>query len=179
MTHYIEVRSGKAFHPLAPVVADIDPEDIAHALSHQCRFSGHTIVHYSVAEHCVRVAGLLREWGEDTSVQLWGLLHDATEAYLVDVPLPLKRHPDFIPYLEAEARLMRAVCLRFGLPQDQPVPVLRADQVLLATEARDLMPYRPEHWAGLPQRPLPGAIVPWPAHAASVHWLTLFRELSK
>ena len=82
--------SGKVFDPVNPIAADIRIEDIAHALAHQCRFSGHTIEHYSVAEHSVRVSGLLEDRGYPYRVQMWGLLHDASEAYLIDLPAPVK-----------------------------------------------------------------------------------------
>jgi 5'-deoxynucleotidase YfbR-like HD superfamily hydrolase len=62
---------------------------------------------------------------------LWGLLHDASEAYLVDLPRPLKLLPEFAVYREAECRLQRAVAVRFGLPPDQPASVTEADDKML------------------------------------------------
>lgn len=177
--NFIELRSGRSFRPLEPVIADICIDDIAHSLSHQCRFSGHTREHYSVAEHCVRVSELLERWGADRSVQMWGLLHDASEAYLVDIPMPLKVHEDFAPYRAAEARLMRAVCFRFGLNPVEPAAVKVADMTLLATEARDLMPHRPEHWAKLECRPLPERIVPWGAETAKRNFLARYSKVAE
>ncbi len=174
---FIETYTGKRFFPLDPVVQDIDIVDIAHALSQQCRFSGHTIVPYSVAEHSVRVCSLLHSWGCSKHVQLWGLLHDASEAYLVDIPLPLKRSPAFAPYRAAEEALMHAVCLCFGLELKEPAAVRRADATLLSTEARDLMPFKPEHWAGLLEMPLYETIVPWPSGWARHAFLQSFEEL--
>ncbi len=185
---FIETFTGKRFRPLAPVAADIDIRDIAHALSQQCRFSGHTIAPYSVAEHSVRVCRLLHEWGCSRMVQMWGLLHDASEAYLVDIPSPLKAQPAFAAYLEAEVRLMAAVCERFDLYAISdggelrrggwlPPDVARADAVLLSTEARDLMPFRPEHWAGLTAPPLYQSIVPWPSTWAEREFLRAFEAL--
>ncbi len=174
---FIETYTGRRFRPLAPVTQDIDIRDIAHALSQQCRFSGHTTVHYSVAEHSVRVCRLLHEWGCPPSVQLWGLLHDASEAYLVDIPSPLKSCPEFNGYRVAEARLMAQICERFGLSPSMPTNVGYADSVMLATEARDLMPFRPEHWIGLSSSPLYETIVPWPAGWARHEFLTAFEAL--
>lgn len=176
----IETRSGIGFCPLEPRIADINIRDIAHALSHQCRFSGHTREHYSVAEHSVRVSELLETWGESPIVQLWGLLHDASEAYLVDLPQPLKADPRMHFYVEAEKSLMFAVCIRFGLPTTEPPAVRIADAKLLATEARDLMPYTPTYWAKLKEKPLERQIVPWAPssarHAFEARYVRLVSE---
>ena len=110
-TDWIQTYSGIAFFPMEP-----DPElillpDIAHALSNQCRFSGHVRKFYSVAQHCVEVANLLKV--QPPHIQLAGLLHDASEAYLVDLPKPLKRKmPD---YVTVEKGMMEAISKRFGL----------------------------------------------------------------
>lgn len=176
---FIETASGRRFEPLNPDPNEIDIEDVAHALSHQCRYSGHTKVHYSVAEHCVRVADLLWSEEHDDAVQLWGLLHDASEAYLVDIPSPLKATPVFAAYRDAEKALMRAVCARFGLDEKEPPAVRAADLTLLATEVRDLMPARPEHWGALTNAPLLNVIRPWGPDWARKRFLDLFKELTK
>jgi hypothetical protein len=67
------------------------------------------------------------------------LLHDASEAYLVDLPRPLKELPEFAPYREAERRLQRAVAVRFGLPEDQPASVTEADDTMLWIDAHSLL----------------------------------------
>ncbi len=175
----IETYSGISFQPLDPSPNLLDIEDIAHALSQQCRFSGHTRVHYSVAEHSVRVSELLKSWGFSKQVQLWGLLHDASEAYLADIPAPLKAAPEFMGYRIAETELMIAVCDRFGLPHDEPDAVRIADATLLATEARDLMPFNPQHWGDLSQEPLQDEVIePWSAESAENEFLALFEDLT-
>ena len=70
--------------------ADVDTDDIAHALGMQCRFNGHTKEFYSVAQHCVLVAELLSRRGASVKLQLYGLLHDAGEAYVGDVTVPVQ-----------------------------------------------------------------------------------------
>jgi uncharacterized protein len=179
---FIETRTGVRFQPLSPVVDDICIEDIAHALSNQCRFSGHVRTFYSVAEHCVRVAELLRYWGAPTEIQLWGLLHDASEAYLVDLPTPLKSHPSIGDgYRAAEEALMHAVCARFGLPETMPDLVRRADAKMLATEVRDLMFARPEHWAALKEAPIGDGyrIAPWAPATAAYEFTLRFEALTQ
>ena len=179
MKPFIETFTGKTFQPLAPVWADIDVRDIAHALSNQCRYSGHTRFRYSVGEHSVRVSELLESKGYGKPVQLWGLLHDASEAYLVDLPTPLKQHPIFAEiYRKAEAALMRAVCRRFSLPEKEPAPVRVADQVLLATEVRDQMHGDRPYWKKIRARPLPERIRPWGSDVAEWEFLRRYRELT-
>jgi hypothetical protein len=131
---FIGTFSGLRFWPLAPDPAKILIADIAHALAHQCRFGGHASRFYSVAEHSVHVSRLCP--AQDA---LWGLLHDASEAYLVDLPRPLKLLPEFAAYLEAEHRLQRAVAERFGLPPDQPASVTEADDTMLWIETHSLL----------------------------------------
>jgi len=180
LTPFIETFTGVRFRPLSPVWANIRIEDIAHALSGEGRFSNHTRHHYCVAEHSVRVAELVASWGQPDQVVLWGLLHDASEAYLIDLPTPLKANPIIGEgYKRAEKRLMRAVCKRFALPTKEPAAVKRADAVLLATEVRDLMFHRPEHWKSLKEKPLAYRIRPWARDVAEAEFLRLFGQLSK
>jgi hypothetical protein len=177
---FIETFLGERFQPLKPVLETIRIEDIAHALSNQCRFSGHTRVHYSVAEHSVRVARLLISWGQDEQTVLWGLLHDASEAYLVDLPTPLKSDPAIgDAYRRAEKRLMHAVCRAFELPLREPSSVRLADAVLLSTEVRDLMYGRPSHWDALVAKPIEEKIEPWGPFEAEREFLRMFRELTE
>jgi uncharacterized protein len=158
---WCQMFTGRQFWPLDPRAEDIDPVDIIISLSRQCRFTGHTKYFYSVAQHSVLVARQLPE-----HLKLWGLLHDASEAYLVDVPRPLKKLPGFEAYREAEARVMACVCERFGIAVEQPREVTLADHRMLATEARDLMPDKPTAWNWMPE-PYEQVIDPWPHHKAA------------
>lgn len=131
---WCQVYPARRFWPLDPRPEEIEIETIAHALALQCRFGGHCREPYSVAEHSLRVS-----YHCDPEDALWGLLHDAAEAYLCDLPRPIKCQPEYAVYREHEARIMAAVCERFGLPPQMPQSVRVADEVLLATEARDLI----------------------------------------
>lgn len=96
-----------------------------------CRFGGHCIRFYSVAEHSVHIARWLYP-REGTLVALCGLLHDATEPYCIDVPRPFKA---FLPgYKEIEHRNWIAVAKHFGLPEKLPAAVKEADNRMLTDE---------------------------------------------
>lgn len=131
---YITTFTDKKFYPSDIRPIDIDITDIAHALSNQCRFGGHTIEFYSVASHCLLVSKVL-----PPELKLQGLLHDASEAYLVDVPRPIKYLPDFNRYREIEAAVQKVIYKKFGCNWPDPDEIHKADNLLLATEARDLM----------------------------------------
>ena len=172
---WMQTYTQRQFWPLDPRPEEIDVLDIAHALSHLCRFAGHVTRFYSVADHCVRVSRLAAP--DDRALALAGLLHDATEAYVVDVPRPLKR---FLPgYAEIEARVARCVEVRFGLEigiLDHPA-VKGWDEVLLATEARDLMGGESAGKWHLRAQPLPQRIAPMPSELARAAFLERFEEL--
>jgi uncharacterized protein len=173
--------SGRYVEPLDLKVEDVALEDIAHALSNQCRYSGHTRRFYSVAEHSCRVADLLAQrYGSSTA--LAGLLHDASEAYLIDLPTPLKQSRAIgLEYQRAERAAMKVVADRFDLPHEfEKWPEVKvADLRLLATERRDLMPANGE-WAILGGvEPLETLIFPWSNTDAETEFLIRFNELVK
>lgn len=145
--------------------------DIAHALSHVCRFAGHTREFYSVAQHSVLASFIVPP--EDA---LAALFHDATEAYIGDVARPLKNLlPD---YRAIEARLHADIFAKLGLPPELPPSVKHADLVLLATEQRDLMPAHDDEWtliAGIV--PQAETIVPWSPDVAKTMFKNRFLEL--
>lgn len=168
---WIQTFSGRRFNPTNPHTDAIVIQDIAHSLSMQCRFSGHCKKFYSVAQHSVLVSHVCNH--DDA---LWGLMHDASEAYLVDIPRPLKQSGKFEAYKDMEAKMMKAICKRFGLPEIEPKSVKRADTILLATEARDLMaPLRPD-WSQ-PEEPLPFKIEAWDPQTAKKNFMKRFFQL--
>jgi hypothetical protein len=167
---------GGQFWPLDPKPAAIEIEDIAHSLSMQCRYAGHCIRFYSVAEHSVHVANHLKRAGAPVNVQLWGLLHDASEAYLVDVPRPLK---PFLPgYREAERRVMAAVAERFSLGPSEPPEVKKTDNRILCDEAAQNMAEPPESW-DLIGPPLGIRLRYWWPELAKEAFLKKFHQLSE
>lgn len=169
---WIQTFSGRQFWPLDPRAEDVCIEDIAHALSMQCRFAGHTRLFYSVAEHALRVAALV-----PNALRRAARLHDAAEAYILDMPRPLKKQPLFEGYREAERGIIAVIAARFSLPPDffMDPAIKHADAVLLATEARDLMGRPPNAWAPMPA-PLPARIEPWSQQVAEQRFLEAFND---
>jgi 5'-deoxynucleotidase YfbR-like HD superfamily hydrolase len=169
MTDWIQTFSGRKFHSMAPRPEEVFIEDIAHSLSLLCRFNGHCKRYYSVADHSVRVSRIL-----PAELRLWGLLHDAGEAYLTDLPRPVKKGlPQFS---EIEDRVLEQVALRFGLSWPMPRAVKDADNLLLATEARDLMAPPAGDWK-LGVDPLPERIEPLGPEEAERLFLQEFHAL--
>lgn len=164
--------SGGWFFPLKPRVEDVRIEDIAHALSLICRFTGHVETHYSVAEHCVHVSRLV-----PAHDALAGLLHDAAEAYIADVSGPVKHDPRFKFYRDAEARLQSVIFERYGLPQEIPASVHRVDATIVAAEARVMFQSPPE-WAG-PRSALDRLIQGYGPRVAERVYLERFKELTR
>ncbi|HET8536456.1 MAG TPA: hypothetical protein VFL73_04675 [Solirubrobacteraceae bacterium] len=133
---YLQTVSGKWVNPLDPDPEQFDIEDIARALGNLCRFGGHCRSFYSVAQHSVIVSQLVEERGGDAEDVFAALMHDAAEAYLGDMPHPLKHRSALgAAFKEAEAQLELALRDRFRIRDDVP-EVKRADRALLATERR-------------------------------------------
>jgi 5'-nucleotidase len=177
---YIQTVSGRRVDPFAPDPDEIDVDDIAQALANQCRFGGHCRAFYSVAQHSCLVADLVAAEGGDAGDRLWALLHDATEAYLVDLPHPLKHRSALgPPYREAERRLQAAICHRFGLPGDPPGCLKRIDRALLAAERRALARVA-WHWPELDgAEPLDVRIEPWPPGRSADEFRARFAALDR
>jgi hypothetical protein len=133
---YLQTVSGKWVNPLDPDPEQFDIEDIARALGNLCRFGGHCRTFYSVAQHSVIVSQLVEERGGDAEDVFAALMHDAAEAYLGDMPHPLKHRSALgAAFKEAERELEAAIEAHFAIKADVP-EVKRADRALLATERR-------------------------------------------
>ncbi|RWO20743.1 MAG: hypothetical protein EOS09_26300 [Mesorhizobium sp.] len=130
---WMQTYSGFQFWPLDPRAEEIHIVDIAHALSMQCRYAGHCRRFYSVAEHSVHLARFV-----SPKNAMWALLHDASEAYLVDVPRPVK--PDLTNYKYLETKVMAEVCKRFGLSPEMPAEVHEVDGAIIGDERSNMAP---------------------------------------
>jgi hypothetical protein len=142
--------------------------DIAHALSIINRFTGHAKCPYSVAQHSVMVSRLTLPENA-----LWGLLHDASEAYLGDVATPLKR---MLPgYMELEERVQRTIAQVFHLQWPMPDDVHAADRRALMAEKRDLLTC--DHDWGIDVEPCCGPVNPYNWEQAKKLFEDRYKEL--
>jgi hypothetical protein len=168
--HSIQIRSGKRFWPLDPRVEEIDIHDIAHALSNICRFTGHCLKFYSVAEHSVYISMFC-----PPEYALWGLLHDASEAYLVDVPRPIK--PLLLNYKAAEDRLMELICEKFDLQKEMPDCIKQLDYDIIGNERDQIMAPPLVPW-GNQSSGIPGLVIQcWSPEEARDLFIRRFWEL--
>jgi hypothetical protein len=141
------------FDTVAPDVGGISIETIAHSLAYQCRFNGHSLRYYSVAEHSILVAERVKELTRDNKgAVLYALMHDASEAILCDIPKPLKLLPSSHWYRELEEEIQEALVKHFvGKYTTMTVDTTKlADFELLSTEAKQLMTRPPRSWGYLP-----------------------------
>lgn len=150
MGHYIDVFD--------PDLDTICIEDISHSLSHTPRWGGHTKRFYSVAQHSFWMAVNV-----PNKFKLEALLHDGTEAYIGDMPKPIKRHmPDFN---RIEGNLDKAIRNKFGLPEMMSPVVKEWDKKALEWE-----------WKHIKENDL---VIPLEPSIASHMFLELFKILTK
>lgn len=181
----IATSNGRLFNPFTVRAEDgaFDIHVIAHALSMQCRYAGHTSRFYSVAEHALLVERIVYRtaWEEGfdeatwTRLCRWALVHDAEEAYLPDMPAPYKHRPEMAFYREAGARLMGEIAQWLGLEGPEPDLVKSVDVEIRGTERAWLFPPI-DGWKTEPPRSglVCGVMTPEGARAA---WLARFFEL--
>lgn len=136
----IKTFTGRRWTLLDPRPEDVALEDIAHALSNQCRFNGHVRCFYSVAQHAVLVSGEVYRRTRDYHLALWGLHHDDEEAYLGDMVKPLKRLEQMSAFRNIARSTQSVILEHFGLSWPEPEVVQLVDKLMLRTEQRDLLP---------------------------------------
>lgn len=168
--NWMQTYTGRQFWPVDPRPEEIDIDDIAHALANSCRYAGHCESFYSVAEHSVLVSLVVP--AEDA---LAALLHDATEAYLVDIPRPLK--PFLTGYKELEDRLWNVIADKFGLTHEMPASVKQADNAVLLAEQKAIMKPAPAPWC-VPGEPAAVQIPCWSPGRAEQMFKLRFQELT-
>lgn len=191
---WVHTASGRAVSLIDPDPDSISIRDIAAHLAKLCRFAGATATHYSVAQHSMLVSKLVADLGPQAA--MYGLLHDAHEAYCGDVSTPMKgaiadvvgapvRATAAHPVDRIAGALDRAIAQHVGIPM--PIParvaerVAHADLRALATERRDLLrddpSFTPSWGRDLPA-PMRSAIKPLPWPKAEERFLAAFDDLA-
>lgn len=167
---YIETYTGRNFYFLEPSAEQIDIRDIAHALANTCRYNGHCNKFYSVAEHSVFVSYLATD-------ALTGLLHDSAEAYICDIPSPIKRYLG--EYKKMEDRIMDAIASKFGFDYPFSEDIKDCDAVQLKTEAKYLLRSRGDPWAYMYATKRAHGIRPecWSPETAEQRFLDRYEEV--
>lgn len=172
---YITTYTGKHFDPTAPDASLFDVRDIAHALSLTCRGNGHVKTFFSVGQHCVNCALEAKLRGCSERVILACLLHDASEAYMSDVPRPFKHA---LPaYVEAEERLLEMIYERFlgeKLTEAEQKQVKAIDDDLLYYDLKVLLGETPSGEAPVLQITLDYTVKPFAEVEEA--YLALFQE---
>lgn len=107
-------------------------EDIAHALAHQCRFGGHLPEFFSVAQHSYHCSLFAAQENK-----LAALLHDASEAYLMDIPRPIKSH--LTNYKDLEDNVMKVIAKKFSFQYPLEKNIKEVDNAMLVSEWHQLM----------------------------------------
>lgn len=179
---WIQTFTGRQFWPLDPRPEEISIIDIAAGLARECRFAGHCLRFYTVAEHSVlmyRAAKASRR--HEGRVLRAVLLHDASEGLgLRDIPRPIKR--DLGRYKEIEAGVMRAVAARFQFSWPMPAIVKILDESIgLAEQIQNMAP-APAAWRTQIEKfeaiePLPVALEYWNPERAFAEFLSAAAEL--
>ncbi len=141
---WMQTYMGTKFYIQDPRPEEIHLYDIAHALALNCRYAGHCNQHYSVAEHSVHLLTEMEKRTTDEELLLKTLLHDASEAYLCDIPRPIK--PYLSGYKELEEKLQNAIFDHFGLSHGIPQLIHDIDGAILRDETAVLFDATVENW---------------------------------
>lgn len=123
----IRTFTGKWVNVFAPTKEMFCIEDVAHALSHQCRFGGHLPKFYSVAQHSVMCSRLVKVGHKKPA-----LMHDCSEAFLLDIPRPIKNK--LSNYKEIEHNLMLFLSDVFEFEYPLSPEVTEVDEKMLQIE---------------------------------------------
>lgn len=171
---WIQTYTGQPFDLVDPQPEMVHLEDIAHALAHLCRYTGHVVQHYSVAQHSALAS---RVAPDEVDLKFQALMHDAAEAYVGDVSKPMKMVLG--PAMrEVEDRVWRAVADRFRLPLELDPRVKEVDLRLLETERQQLLGTCERDWQ-LDVDPYAIRIIPWSAISARRAFITRFEKLER
>lgn len=172
----IRLYSGAMFDYNDPGASNVGIEDIAHALSHVCRFAGHIRYFYSVAQHAVNCSRIV-----PTEFAFDALMHDTAEAFTNDLPTPLKYAVPMFKDLEVRIETAMSVLFNFQYPLADEVKL--ADLQMLQLEKNELKTPGGD-WSvleGIESDHLRRLVdlSPWPPEFAKHAFLQRYEELSR
>ena len=174
---WIETVSGGRFDFDDIPANTINILDVAHALGNLCRFTGHVRRFYSVAEHSINVSYVIQP-----RLALFGLLHDAQEAYCGDVNKPLRTLLERYNDIEHEVQALAYDQFCHRQPNaDECTEINRADWTMLCAEARQLLPSRGSTWENVPITHMPeeAMVKCWGPEEAAHEFANRFERLMK
>ena len=175
---FIETYTGRPFWPLHPTPENVSIIDIAHNLSNQGRYSGSTGTFYSTAQHCCLLANFVEKQRKGSPLDcLQILMHDCAEAYLVDIPRPVKQYmPEYRQWDKAITYVIRD-WLGLG---SVPIPDWQdeLDSRIIVDERAQLMSDSGLDW-GHHHEPLGIYIEPWRPVMAEQQFLMRYASFSK
>lgn len=173
----ITTHSGQQVDIESPKAETIRIEDIAHALSFLCRGSGQANIFFSVARHCICCAREAMAQGGAREVILACLLHDASEAYMTDVPKPIKDNliPQYRTYEDALLGVIYEKFVGRALTDEELAQVALIDRLLLQYDLKYLLNMDVE----LPEIHIPLNYEYIPFETVREDYLTLFRDLTE
>jgi hypothetical protein len=184
LPHAIETLSGGMFDFDRPQADQVDIGDIATALGNTCRFGGHVKRYYSVAEHALLVYRLVKNGGFPPDVCYAALHHDSHEAYLGDIPTPLKRTLGR-SWKRRAAKVDTVICDQLGIAHElmEHDAVKAADSMALSYEAAILKPsgraQRHGAWLQMDASEVPvWAVLGHPPEQAA-YWFAEFHEAAQ
>lgn len=132
-TGFIETFTGLEFDLLNPKNNIYRPEDVLHALAKECRYGGHCDKFYSVNEHIYIGTFLI----DGINEQCEWCVHDSPEAYLKDIPTPLKRL--FPEYEKLHDAHLEEICRQWGISYPLCDKVWEVDHLMFEIEQPQLM----------------------------------------
>ncbi len=179
--NYLQLYQGFVFDFENPSESAIDIVTIAHSLGNLCRFNGQCDKFYSVAEHCYNMSFVVPE-----ELMLIALLHDAHEAFVSDIPSPLKR------YLKSEFFILEKTIIKimheyFGMWDQYTAKGVKEtikywDMRMLATEVEQLMGGQQVKWHSLEGiKPIPDVRIHAVPNPDDCKWMFMdrFRTLAR
>lgn len=166
MNPYKQMQDFGIVDLVCPNYDPITLDQLAYALAHVNRFDGN-VGEYSVAQHSVHCAAILRDHGYPAGVQAGALCHDLHEAVTGDVSTPIKtaiKHLSGWDFRDLEAIHILEIERRFAVHTRHAV-IKRVDAQICNTEADQLLGGRVgPHWPDVP--PLDFQIPNWTADRA-------------